>query len=115
MQSVLGIAALDAYRRKTTAAVELPEQVRPRRKSVVILGAGLAGLSAAYQLSHAGHDVTILEARTRAGGRVHTLREPFADDLHAEAGARRSSALNRLHLILRQTLCALFFSGIKLT
>ncbi len=86
-QSVLGIAALDAYRRKTRAAVAPPEQVRPRRKSVVILGAGLAGLSAAYKLSQAGHDVTILEARTRAGGRVHTLREPFADGLHAEAGA----------------------------
>lgn len=74
-QSVLGIAALDAYRRKTPAAIEPPGQVRPRRKSVIILGAGLAGLSAAYKLSQAGHDVTILEARTRAGGRVHTLRE----------------------------------------
>lgn len=85
-QSVLAIAALDAYRRKTPAA-EKAEQVRPRRKSVIILGAGLAGLSAAYKLSQSGHDVTILEARTRAGGRVHTLREPFADGLHAEAGA----------------------------
>jgi monoamine oxidase len=58
-----------------------------RRKRVVIIGAGLAGMATAYQLTRAGHDVTILEARTRAGGRVHTLREPFADGLHAEAGA----------------------------
>jgi monoamine oxidase len=86
-QSVLGIAALNAYRQKTSAAVEQLEQARSRRKSVVILGAGLAGLSAAYQLKRAGHEVTVLEARTRAGGRVHTLREPFADGLHAEAGA----------------------------
>ncbi|MDT5123801.1 MAG: monoamine oxidase [Acidobacteriota bacterium] len=60
---------------------------RARRKRIVIIGAGLGGLSAAYQLTQAGHDVTILEARTRAGGRVHTLREPFSDGLHAEAGA----------------------------
>ena len=49
----------------------------------------MAGLVAAYELSKLGHDVTILEARTRPGGRVHTLREPFADGLYAEAGAAR--------------------------
>jgi monoamine oxidase len=51
------------------------------------MGAGLAGLSAAYELSQAGHNVIILEARTRPGGRVFTIREPFADGLYAEAGA----------------------------
>jgi len=49
----------------------------------------MAGLVAAHELSKLGHDVTILEARTRPGGRVHTLREPFADGLYAEAGAAR--------------------------
>src|SRR5437667_12258989 len=63
-----------------------PAQARAPRK-VVILGAGLAGLVAAHELTQAGHDVTILEARARPGGRVHTLREPFSDGLHAEAGA----------------------------
>lgn len=58
-------------------------------KKVLILGAGLAGLSAAYELTQAGHDVTILEARMRPGGRVQTLREPFSDGLYAEAGAAR--------------------------
>ena len=58
-------------------------------KKVLILGAGMAGLVAGYELSKLGHDVTILEARTRPGGRVHTLREPFADGLYAEAGAAR--------------------------
>jgi len=56
---------------------------------VIIVGAGLAGLSAAYELTQAGHDVTVLEARTRPGGRVHTLRDPFPDGLYAEAGASR--------------------------
>ncbi len=56
---------------------------------IIVIGAGLAGLSAAYELTEAGHDVTVLEARARPGGRVYTLREPFADGLHAEAGAGR--------------------------
>ncbi len=56
-------------------------------KKVVVIGAGLAGLSAGYELIQLGHQVTILEARTRPGGRVLTLREPFADGLYAEAGA----------------------------
>ena len=62
----------------------------PRRgivKKVVIVGAGLAGLSAGYELGQAGHDVTILEAQGRVGGRVLTLRDPFSDNLYAEAGA----------------------------
>jgi monoamine oxidase len=70
-------------------AAMVPWQAAPRRRRVIILGAGLAGLAAASQLRDAGFEVTVLEARTRAGGRVHTLREPFSDGLYAEAGAAR--------------------------
>ncbi len=63
--------------------------VRGPAKKVLILGAGMAGLVAGYELTQLGHDVTILEARTRPGGRVLTLREPFSDGLYAEAGAAR--------------------------
>ncbi len=42
---------------------------------VVILGAGQAGLSAAYELGKAGYSCTILEARDRAGGRNFTVRK----------------------------------------
>jgi len=49
----------------------------------------MAGLVAGHELSKLGHDVAILEARTRPGGRVYTLREPFSDGLYAEAGAAR--------------------------
>ena len=61
--------------------------VAPKR--VIIVGAGLAGLCAAYELGALGHDVTVLEAQTRPGGRVQTLRDPFDDGLFAEAGASR--------------------------
>lgn len=69
----------------------------PSRK-VLILGAGMAGLVAAYELTQLGHDVTVLEARTRPGGRVHTLREPFSDGLYAEAGAARIPNTHELTL-----------------
>ena len=58
-------------------------------KRVIVVGAGLAGLCAAYELAALGHDVSILEAQERPGGRVQTLRAPFTDGLYAEAGASR--------------------------
>src|SRR5262249_58505134 len=65
----------------------VPPAVSP--KKVLVVGAGLAGLVAAYELTQAGHDVTILEAQLRPGGRVQTVREPFSDGLYTEAGAAR--------------------------
>ncbi len=56
-------------------------------KNILVLGAGLAGLGAAWELRKAGHNVSVLEARNRPGGRVSTIREPFAKGLYAEEGA----------------------------
>jgi len=67
-------------------------------KKVIIIGAGLAGLSAAFELSRLGHEVTLLEARLRPGGRVYTLREPFSDGMYAEAGAARIPDNHKLTL-----------------
>ena len=47
-------------------------------KKVVILGAGLAGLTAAYELGKLGYQCQILEARDFAGGRCQTARKGFS-------------------------------------
>src|SRR5437867_13119425 len=54
--------------------------------SVLVAGAGLAGLAAAGDLLTRGADVTVVEARDRVGGRVWTVRDGFAEGQHAEAG-----------------------------
>jgi monoamine oxidase len=93
----LGLAALAAAGLPACSAQHLPQ---PRAaKQTIVLGAGLAGLVAGYELVQAGHDVTILEARASPGGRIQTLREPFADGQHAEAGAL--FVPNNHHLTLR--------------
>ncbi len=57
-------------------AVARPDVAPPGKdaKRVVILGAGIAGLTAAYELSRKGYECTLLEASHRAGGRNLTLR-----------------------------------------
>jgi monoamine oxidase len=57
-------------------------------KRVLVIGAGVAGLVAAYELRRQGHEPLVLEAQNRAGGRIYTLRN-FAPGLYAEAGAMR--------------------------
>src|SRR5437773_9367907 len=69
------IAQIDALQRRGPA------------QRVIVLGAGLAGLCTAYELQSQGHDVTILEAQSRPGGRVRTLRDSFVPGLYGEAGA----------------------------
>ena len=56
-------------------------------KAVVAIGAGAAGLAAVTELVARGHTVTVLEAQERPGGRIRTLRQPFADGLYVEEGA----------------------------
>lgn len=72
--------------------IEFVERRSKNEKHVIVLGAGLAGLTAAYQLMTVGHDVTVLEARDRVGGKILTMRHGDPDcsidpPLQGEAGA----------------------------
>jgi monoamine oxidase len=81
-------------------------------KSVVILGAGIAGLVSAYELKRAGYRVTLLEARDRIGGRAWTIRggdrieqigrpvqhAAFGSGLYFNAGPARIPSTHRLIL-----------------
>jgi monoamine oxidase len=66
-------------------------------KRVVVIGAGIAGLVAAYELKQRGHEPLVLEAQNRVGGRIYTLRT-FAPGLYAEAGAMRIPRTHELTL-----------------
>lgn len=73
----------------TSAGIVLAESTafaQRRKKSCVIIGAGLSGLAAAFKLKNAGWEVTIIEARNRIGGRVFSHKFP-ATDLICELGA----------------------------
>jgi monoamine oxidase len=81
-------------------------------RSVVILGAGIAGLVSAYELMQAGYRVTVLEARDRIGGRSWTIRggdrieqigrpdqrATFSDGLYFNAGPARIPSTHRVIL-----------------
>jgi monoamine oxidase len=74
---------------KLTGAALLP-QVRSQSaapKTIIVAGAGIGGLSCAWELVRRGHDVTVLEASGRTGGHVMTFREGLDDGLYADAGA----------------------------
>src|SRR5204863_5849236 len=63
----------------------------PAGKRVIVIGAGLGGLSAALELISAGYEVTVVEARDRVGGRVHTL-DRFIKDKTVETGGEMVGA-----------------------
>src|SRR5580700_11729613 len=70
---------------------------RPHAETIIVIGAGAAGLIAARELARAGRKVTILEARDRCGGRIHPLpaaefgypTESGAEFVHGEAPVTR--------------------------
>ena len=66
---------------KTTGAVVAGAVILPNyslaksnAKKVIIIGAGISGLAAAYKLKQTGVSVTLVEARNRVGGRIFTYK-----------------------------------------
>jgi monoamine oxidase len=69
------------------ATALVPQTAAKRPKTVIVAGAGIAGLSCAWELLRRGHNVTIVEASARTGGHVFTVREGLDDGLYADGGA----------------------------
>ena len=85
-RQLLGIAGISTATAVLGGCTATPRPDGATTGRVVVLGAGLSGLAAALALRAGGWQVVVLEARDRVGGRVHTVRLPFTDGLHVEAG-----------------------------
>lgn len=83
-QSVLTTAAAFAAMNPATAAFATSLAKKPK---VIVIGAGFSGLSAAYLLKQKGYEVTVLEARERISGRVHSYTIDEKEKLVVELGA----------------------------
>jgi monoamine oxidase len=76
----LAFAGMDALGFGIASAQAAPPRLAGRKGTkVVILGAGLAGMTAAYELTKAGYEVEVIEARPYAGGRCQTARKGFTN------------------------------------
>ena len=102
---VLALAALMAV---AACPLPLPLHAGPARR-ILVLGAGVAGLAAARRIADAGHSVTVVEARTRIGGRIDTTRsagfviERGAGWIHGVADNPLAALAKRAGLTLRLT------------
>ena len=72
---------------------------------VIVVGAGVTGLTTAYRLASAGHDVLVLEARDRVGGRLLTERHTQEDSADFEVGGQWVSPDQTALLGLVDELC----------
>ena len=74
-------------------------------KHVIVVGAGMAGLAAAYELKRAGHKVTIVETQKRAGGRVKTYdhKDGFDEGLYVDGKLLIHAIIMHLRLDVKIT------------
>jgi monoamine oxidase len=81
------ITRRDALKLATLALVPQQDTRSKPSKRIVVAGAGIGGLSCAWELVRRGHEVSVLEAAARTGGHVFTFREGLDDGLYADGGA----------------------------
>lgn len=79
--------------------IPLPLQQPVQGADVIIVGAGLAGLAAARQLTEAGFSCVVLEARDRVGGRTYSMPVPDGRPGVIEAGAAWINDVNQTRMI----------------
>lgn len=96
---VLGASASGASASGTAASGAPP--------SVAIVGAGIAGLNACYQLKKQGVLATVYEASSRAGGRMFTMRDVFGEGLTTDIGGE---FVDSTHADIRQLVAELGLS-----
>ena len=77
----------DALKLTAGALMAVKTQATRTARKVIVAGAGIGGLSCAWELMRRGHEVVVLEAAERTGGHVFTFRDPLDDGLYADAGA----------------------------
>lgn len=77
--ALAGAAAATTFRRERAVA-------QLGSSPVLVMGAGIAGLSAAYRLKQAGVPVNVIEARNRVGGRIRSLPNVAGTKIKAELG-----------------------------
>ena len=88
-------AAKKKKRRKRKPARRTPKH-HVRRADVVVVGAGLAGMTAAREVMRAGKSVVVLEANERSGGRVHSHKLHGSGELTEAGGTFVGPTQNRI-------------------
>src|SRR3954453_13681896 len=83
------VSRRDVLRLAAAALLAKPDLRARQTKKIVVAGAGIGGLSCAWELVRRGHDVTVVEASARTGGHVFTFRDGLDDGLYADGGAEQ--------------------------
>ncbi len=100
LRTVVALALLAFTLSLFTPRLDAESRASGGRGRVVIVGAGLTGLTTAYELRKAGIDAVILEAGPRAGGRIQTVT--FGDGTHVEAHMEEYWARSPAYQLLRE-------------